>query len=95
MMGKSKLVKKNSDTTVLKPSKVKLSKRIWRHRQMYLMMLPAFIYVLIFCYGPMYGLQIAFKDYRMSLGVIDSPWVGFKHFQNFFKSYSFSKVLKL
>lgn len=93
-MGKSKFIKENSDSNVLKPSKVKLSKRIWRHRQMYLMMLPAFVYVLIFCYGPMYGLQIAFKDYRMSLGVMDSPWVGFKHFQNFFKSYSFWTLIK-
>lgn len=73
---------------------VKLSKRIWRHRQLYLLMLPAFLYVLIFCYGPMYGLQIAFKNYRMSLGVMNSPWVGFKHFESFFNSYSFLSLLK-
>ena len=94
VMGKNKFGLKKSDTAVLKPSKVKLSKRIWRHRQMYLMMLPAFLYVLIFCYGPMYGLQIAFKNYRMSLGVFNSPWVGFKHFENFFNSYSFWTLIK-
>ena len=74
--------------------KTKFGNKIWRHRQLYLLMLPAFVYVLIFCYGPMYGLQIAFKNYRMSLGVFESPWIGFKHFESFFKSYSFWSLMK-
>ena len=65
---------------------IKLGTRIWKHREYYLLALPAIIYVAIFCYGPMYGLQIAFKNYRMSLGVMDSKWVGFKHFIRFFKN---------
>ena len=81
-------------TPKIKTTDIKLSTRIWRHRQLYLLMLPAFIYVLIFCYGPMYGLQIAFKNYRMALGVMKSPWVGFRHFQNFFSSYSFWSLMK-
>lgn len=36
-----------------------------------------------FSYGPMYGVIIAFKDYMPSLGIFESPWVGFKHFQRF------------
>lgn len=76
------------------PSSPSLGNRIWRNRQLYLLLIPAVIYVAIFCYAPMYGVQIAFKNYRMSLGVTKSPWVGFDHFVSFFKSYSFWTVLK-
>ena len=41
------------------------------------------VYVFIYHYLPMYGVQIAFKDFRTSLGIWDSPWVGLKHFQKF------------
>lgn len=47
------------------------------------MLLPCILYFLIFCYGPMYGVQIAFKDYNTGLGIWKSPWVGFKHFRRF------------
>ena len=75
-------------------STTKLGTRIWRHRQFYLMALPAIIYVAIFCYGPMYGLQIAFKNYRMSLGIFKSPWIGFRNFTDFFSSYSFKSLME-
>lgn len=88
-----KSVKKNAPKR-LPSTGPKLGKQIWRNRQLYLLMIPAVVYVLIFCYVPMYGVQIAFKNYRMSLGVMKSPWVGFKHFQSFFKSYSFWELLK-
>lgn len=73
---------------------VKLSARIWKHRQFYILALPAVIYVAVFCYGPMYGLQIAFKNYRMSLGVLASPWIGFRNFTDFFSSYSFKRLME-
>ena len=75
-------------------SNTKLGKAIWRNRQLYLLLIPAVVYVLIFCYAPMYGVQIAFKNYRMSLGVTKSKWVGFAHFLSFFRSYSFWDLLK-
>ena len=68
--------------------------RIWKHRQYYLLILPAIIYVVIFNYFPMYGIQIAFKNYKMSLGILGSKWVGFKHFESFFKSFYFWKLLR-
>lgn len=68
--------------------------RIWKHREYYLMLLPAVIYVMLFCYAPMYGLQIAFKNYRVSLGVSGSPWIGFRNFTDFFQSYYFVTLLK-
>lgn len=52
---------------------------------------------LIFSYAPMYGIIIAFKDYKIKLGIMGSPWTsmnGFKHFYDLFHSYSFTRVLK-
>ena len=71
-----------------------LGARIWKHRQYYLLLLPAVVYVAIFCYAPMYGLQIAFKDYKVSLGVTGSPWVGFLNFTDFFQGYYFWNLIR-
>ncbi|MBE5867877.1 MAG: sugar ABC transporter permease [Lachnospiraceae bacterium] len=56
---------------------IKSLKKCW---PLYLMILPAALYVLIYSYGPMYGLQIAFKDYSARKGIWGSDWVGLKHF---------------
>jgi putative aldouronate transport system permease protein len=58
------------------------------------MIFPVVLYYLVFHYVPMYGSIIAFKDYRIAQGFLDSPWVGFKHFQSFFESYYFWRLLK-
>lgn len=44
------------------------------------MILPVIIYIAVFCYKPMYGVIIAFKNFRPAVGIMDSPWVGLKHF---------------
>ena len=62
--------------------------------QLYLFVLPAILIVLIFNYWPMYGLQIAFKDYRPALGIAGSPWVGLKHFGRFLNGVLFFRLLK-
>lgn len=72
----------------------KIAKRIWDHRDYYWMLLPAVIYVIIFKYAPMYGLQIAFKNYRMSLGFAGSPWVGWENFRSFFNGYNFWALMR-
>lgn len=64
-----------------------LPKRILMNYQLYLFLLPALVWYAIFCYGPIYGIQIAFKDFNGAFGIRGSPWVGFKHFRNFFNSY--------
>ncbi len=61
--------------------------------QLYLLVLLPVAHVIIFAYVPMYGVQIAFKDFRADLGILGSPWVGFKHFVKFFESYQFGRVL--
>jgi putative aldouronate transport system permease protein len=59
-----------------------------------LMFLPVLVYYLMFSYAPMYGLQIAFKDYTMSEGILKSPWIGFRHFTDFFSSIYFGRLLR-
>ena len=65
---------------------------IWRHRYLYLMLLPGLIYFIVFRYGPLWNAQIAFKDFSPRLGVIDSPFVGFKHFTAFFSAFYFGEI---
>lgn len=54
-----------------------------RNIDLYLFVVPALVYLFLYCYLPMYGVQIAFKDFRIGKGIWDSPWVGFKHFEKF------------
>jgi putative aldouronate transport system permease protein len=74
-----------------------LSKKIlWRIKscwQLYIFLLPAGIYVLIFDYLPMYGVQIAFKNFRSSLGIWNSPWIGFDHFKRFIQYPYFLRIV--
>jgi putative aldouronate transport system permease protein len=60
----------------------------------YLMILPVLVYFILFAYKPMYGLIIAFQDYRPNLGFFRSPFVGFKHFVNFFSDVYFARLLR-
>lgn len=58
------------------------------------MFLPVVVYYAIFNYAPMYGIVLAFKDYKVRRGILGSPWVGFKYFQRFFSSYNFWTLIK-
>jgi len=78
-------------TSIKKKSISKGLKQSW---QWYVLLLPALIHLIIFAYGPMYGLQIAFKDFRPSRGIWGSEWVGLKHFISFVKNPMFPKLLK-
>lgn len=68
-------------------------KRIIRNYELYLILLPTFLYFLIFHYVPMYGVQLAFKDYIAIKGIGGSPWIGFTNFKQFFKSYYFVNII--
>ncbi len=57
--------------------------------QLYLMLLPAVVYLIIFVYKPMYGIQIAFRNFKFIDGITDSEWVGLDNFVRLFKSYWF------
>ncbi|MBO1511445.1 ABC transporter permease [Metabacillus bambusae] len=71
-----------------------VTKDFRRNKVIYLMVSPVVLYYIIFQYGPMYGLQIAFKDYSPVLGFLGSPWVGFEHFKEFFNSFYFWRLLR-
>jgi len=60
--------------------------------QLYVMLAPTIIWFLVFLYKPMYGLQIAFKDYSIFRGVAASPWVGWEHFQTLFSNDQFIRA---
>jgi putative aldouronate transport system permease protein len=71
----------------------KLMRTMWRQRWLYFLMTPTLIYFAIFKYGPLWNAQIAFKDFKPLLGVVDSPWVGFEHFETFINSFYFADLL--
>lgn len=63
------------------------AKRIIRHNwRLYLLLLPALVWLILFCYVPMYGVVIAFVDFKPKLGILGSPWVGLKWFETFFST---------
>jgi len=65
-----------------------------KNKYLYLMAIPGLFFYIIFHYFPMYGAIIAFKNYRPSLGITASSWVGLKNFISFFQSYYFWTILK-
>lgn len=67
--------------------------RLKEQLQLYAMMLPAILIVLTFCYIPMYGITIAFKEVRVGQGLLDGAWIGFKNFERFFNSPMFLKII--
>jgi putative aldouronate transport system permease protein len=69
-------------------------KRILENYELYLFVLPAIVYFIVFQYVPMYGVLIAFKDFTASLGILGSPWVGFQQFDRFFHNYQFWTLIK-
>ncbi len=87
----------NTRISELDHSTIKPNHKIWnqikRDYELYLFLLPIIIIYLVFKYYPMYGIQIAFKDFSPSRGIWGSEWVGFKHFIDFFDSYNFWTIM--
>lgn len=71
----------------------RLGRAIVNNRWLYVLILPAVAYLIIFNYLPMYGIQIAFRDYKAVKGIAGSAWVGLKHFQTFFDAYYFGRLI--
>ncbi|GAB2532177.1 ABC transporter permease [Gracilibacillus alcaliphilus] len=69
-------------------------KKLKKSAPLYVLLLPSIILLICFFYIPLYGIVIAFKDYSPALGFWGSPWVGFKHFIQFFNSYQFDLTIK-
>ncbi|MFD2117212.1 ABC transporter permease [Paenibacillus yanchengensis] len=83
-----------------KPKKIKQSgaytwQQYRKHKYLLLLLLPAIVWYAIFHYGPLYGVQLAFKDFKIMEGITGSPWVGWKHFEYMFTaSKDFPIILK-
>ncbi|GGD82894.1 ABC transporter permease [Paenibacillus nasutitermitis] len=71
-----------------------LGRSLKKNWDLYMLLLPVVAYYFIFHYIPMYGVQIAFKEFIASKGITGSPWVGFAHFQRFFDSYYFWRLIR-
>lgn len=67
---------------------------IWKEWDLYLLLVPGILFILLFKYTPMYGIIIAFKDFNIFSGFAESPWVGWKHFEKLFTSPDFALVFK-
>ena len=67
---------------------------IRRHWRLLLLLLPSFVYLIIFHYWPMYGVQIAFRDYNPVLGIFNSRWLGLKHFYRFLNYPDFWRLIR-
>ena len=83
---------KNPKTKVPK-KKINYAVYFKNNWQLYVLILPAIIYFIVFNYMPLYGIQIAFKDFKAVFGISGSKWGGFKHFENFFHAYYFKRLL--
>lgn len=84
----------NKNMSKLKTKTKTIKKGIKRHWQLYLVILLPIIYLVIFCYVPLWGSQIAFRNYTFKGGISGSKWVGLKHFQTFFNSPQFLRLMK-
>jgi len=71
-----------------------LRKDFLRNRTVYLMAAPVVAFFLVFYYAPMFGLVISFKRFTPALGILGSPWVGLKYFQDFFESYFAVRIIR-
>lgn len=68
-------------------------KRMQRCWQLYVLVLPAVLCIIIFSYAPMYGVQIAFKEYKVNMGITGSPWAGLKYFKQFINLPNFESLM--
>ncbi|GAE05786.1 predicted beta-xyloside ABC transporter, permease component [Paenibacillus sp. JCM 10914] len=69
-------------------------RRFLKQWDIQLMVLPAMMFILVFSYVPMYGVLMAFQDYSLFKGFMNSPWVGLKHFEMFFQAPEFWTVIR-
>ena len=71
----------------------RVARRMGNDWQLYVLLLPAVAYFIFYCYLPMYGVQIAFRDFKVTFGITGSRWVGLKNFQDFLNTYYFGRLL--
>lgn len=86
--------RQNITVSAQKTSQDRIAKDLRRNKTLYLLVMPVIIWYIIFCYIPMYGAVISFKEYSPAAGILGSPWVGLKYFREFFGSPYFVRTLR-
>jgi putative aldouronate transport system permease protein len=81
---------KNTKSNVFK----NILKSIVRYKYLYLLILPGILFYIIFSYGPLYGIMLAFKKYKYNMGILGSPWAGLNNFELLVKDKQFWGVVK-
>ncbi len=93
MKKKSKMKNTNADPSLDIPLGLKMKKDWSKYKTLYLLFIPVLVYYIVFQYGSMFGLIIAFENYKPRLGFWKSPFVGLTHFRNFIHDYYFKRTL--
>lgn len=70
-----------------------LAREVWKNRWFYLFLIPAIVVIFLFCYKPMYGIVIAFKDYKVRKGILGSDWIGMYNFNRMFTYANFGQLM--
>lgn len=74
--------------------RIPLSKRMKKYWPLYVMLIPCIVYYILFCYVPMTGIVLAFKEYSFKKGIFGSDFVGLRYFKTFFTSYDCTRLLR-
>lgn len=81
----------------IKPQPLGKARQVWkqmvRHKWLYLFLLPLVVHQIVFKYSCMYGVLLAFKDFKYNAGIMGSPWVGLKYFEQFVNQYNFWQLI--
>jgi putative aldouronate transport system permease protein len=87
---------KHPETNNLKYSdrRKDLLKEVVKNKYIYIILIPGILFYAIFCYGPMYGIMLAFKEYHASKGILGSPFIGFKNFEYILKDFEFWQAFR-
>ena len=93
-MANVKCLKKESAISTAAQQKKSIFKVLWRYRYFYLFLAPAVIWFFIFKYVPMYGITLAFKEYRFDKGILGSEWVGLRYVKQFIFHYDFWMLMR-
>jgi putative aldouronate transport system permease protein len=81
---------KVGDHGAIKPQRITSWNSDW---QLWVLLAPALVFFFVFNYLPLYGIQIAFRDYKAAFGILGSDWVGFKNFRDFFGTYYATRLI--
>ena len=91
---RSRAVMSACSTGIKKKGGARVATTIKKYWFIYLLAIPGFFFLVLFSYGPMYDIVLAFKDYKMNLGVLGSPWVGLANYRELFSDPSFIQAFK-